>query len=156
MGRVFGIVLGIDPGASGGLAWMRGGKISSVRMPKSDQEILKSLEKLTPPSLPRPVVYVEQLTGFVGRTNPGARMFKFGKGYGFLLGVLFTLQWDVKFVTPSVWQKSLGIGTKGERKPQEWKRVLKDEAQRLFPSQKVTLATADALLILRFGIEKEN
>ena len=147
------MILGIDPGASGGFAWLHDKKIHSLRMPKTDAEILESLKKLTALSSSRPVVYVEQLTGFVGRTNPGARMFKFGKGYGFLLGVLSTLAWEVKYVTPSVWQKSLGIGTKGERKPHEWKRVLKEEAQRLFPNQRVTLAVADSLLILQFAIQ---
>jgi hypothetical protein len=37
-------------------------------------------------------------------------------------------------------------------KPHEWKRKLKEEAQRLFPNMDVTLKTADALLILEYAI----
>jgi len=148
------VVLGIDPGASGGLAWFHQGTVSAKKMPGEEEEILLHLEFLSQLSYPKPpVCFLEKLTGFVGRPNPGARMFKFGEGYGFLRGVLMTLRWEINSPTPQNWQNSLGIGKRGDRSPTEWKRVLKGEAQRLFPSQKVTLATADALLILKFGLE---
>jgi len=149
------MLLAIDPGASGGFAWVHDGKVGANKMPQSDSEILDQLSNLVDHSFPEiPVVYIEKVSGFIGKPQPGARMFKFGKGFGFLLGVLMSLRWEINLISPQKWQKSLGIGTKGERSGPEWKRRLKDEAQRLFPAKKVSLATADALLILRFAISQ--
>ena len=134
---------------------MHVGMIGAIRMPKSDSEVHDELVKLGDQSFPEiPVVYIEKVSGFIGTPQPGSRMFKFGKGFGFLLGVLMALRWEINLVSPQKWQKSLGIGTKGERSSAEWKRFLKDEAQRLFPSKKVSLSTADALLILKFSFSQ--
>jgi hypothetical protein len=53
--------------------------------------------------------------------------------------------------------KGMGLGTKGKSSKTEWKNKLKGEAQRLFPSEDVTLDTADALLILEYskGVRRE-
>ena len=58
-------------------------------------------------------------------------------------------------VRPHDWQKHLRLGTKKDCSgTTEWKNKLKSEAIRRFPTQKVTLATADALLILDYALEK--
>jgi hypothetical protein len=55
-------------------------------------------------------------------------------------------------VRPQTWQKNLGIGTSRTcASKTEWKNKLKALAQRKFPDAKVTLATADALLILDYA-----
>jgi hypothetical protein len=51
-------------------------------------------------------------------------------------------------IRPQVWQKELGCLTKGD------KNVSKRKAQELFPSMKVTHATADALLIAKYGTQQ--
>jgi hypothetical protein len=51
-------------------------------------------------------------------------------------------------IRPQVWQKELGCLTKGD------KNVTKRKAQELFPSLKVTHATADALLIAKYGTKQ--
>lgn len=54
-------------------------------------------------------------------------------------------------VPPRKWQVSLKIKPKEKSESQtDWKRRLKEKAQRLFPEQHVTLATADALLIAEY------
>jgi hypothetical protein len=53
-----------------------------------------------------------------------------------------------ELITPQKWQKKLGLGTSKGLTPTQWKNKLKAEAQRLFPDIRVTLKTADALLIL--------
>jgi hypothetical protein len=58
------------------------------------------------------------------------------------------LSYRLVFVRPQEWQRELGLGTKKGRTDRDWKNHLKAEAQRLFPTQDVTLRTADALLIL--------
>jgi hypothetical protein len=51
-------------------------------------------------------------------------------------------------VRPQVWQKELGCLTKGD------KNISKRKAQELFPSMKVTHATADSLLIATYGTKQ--
>jgi hypothetical protein len=158
------VVLGIDPGASGGFAWAyyktveprkRIKKIYSIKIPQSDSEIIDQLNYLSDLSFPdTPVCCLEKVSGFIGKPQPGSAMFKFGRNFGFLLGVLMVLKFEIHLVSPQKWQKGLSLGKKGERSQTEWKRFLKDEAQRLFPDQRVTLATSDALLILRFQLDK--
>lgn len=54
-------------------------------------------------------------------------------------------------VTPQKWQKALQLGTKGNKSNTEWKNKLKARAQQLFPNVPMTLAVADALLILEYS-----
>ena len=148
------MILGIDPGASGGFAWVHDKKVGTIKMPQSDSEIIEELNRLSKLNLPdAPICFLEKVSGFIGKPQPGSRMFKFGKGYGFLLGAMMSMKYQIHLVTPQKWQKNLGLGTRGERTPSEWKRFLKDEAQRLYPRQRVTLAVADSLLILQFAIQ---
>jgi len=80
--------------------------------------------------------------------DPGAAMFKFGDGNGFIRGVCVTLRYSYDTIAPRSWQKVHNLfKAKGMSKTQ-WKNILKDRAQKLFPQLKVTLNTADALLIL--------
>lgn len=152
------LIIGIDPGKSGGIAWSDGATVESFGMPQSDIEIIDDLRELGNQSFLNngtrpPCVFLEKVGGFIGKPQPGSAMFKFGRGYGFLMGAMLSMGWEIHLVTPQKWQKALSLGKRGERSPVEWKRHLKDEAARLFPSQKVTLKTADALLILRYAKE---
>jgi hypothetical protein len=62
-----------------------------------------------------------------------------------LQAVLTALRVPYERVRPQAWQKAMGCLTKGD------KNVSKRRAQELFPSLKVTHATADALLIAEFN-----
>jgi hypothetical protein len=91
-------------------------------------------------------VSLEKVGGYTGGTGqPGSAMFKFGMGYGFIQGALMTLGARIELVAPQAWQKAMGCLTKGD------KNVSKRRAQELFPTLKVTHATADALLIAEFN-----
>jgi hypothetical protein len=57
-------------------------------------------------------------------------------------------------VRPQKWQGYLSLG-KSEGDKTKWKNKLKQRAQSLFPSLDVTLATADALLLLEYGNKTE-
>ena len=62
--------------------------------------------------------------------------------------VLIALGVPFEEVTPKRWQRALGIAPRGRTETKvQWKSRLKDFAQRRFPDIKVTLATADALLL---------
>lgn len=156
------IILAIDPGASGGMAWgaAAGGEVQTLPMPKTEGEVAETLRQIvTAAGGPEGVAaYVEQVGGFI-RTEggqPGSAMFKFGRGYGFLLGACAALLIPVELVTPQRWQKGMAAGVRSGLSKPDWKRKLKAQAERLFPGHRVTLATADAVLILAWARKVER
>ena len=145
------ITLAIDPGASGGLAWIRSDKtVECCKMPDTEGDVVDLLRSLAASGIK--AAYIERVGGFTGKGQPGSAMFNFGRGVGVLHGALLAMGVRVVEVTPQKWQKWLGMGTKGTRTGAEWKRHLKAEAQRRFPCQHVTLSTADALLLLDYAL----
>lgn len=151
------IILAIDPGASGGMAWgaAEGGEAQSLPMPKTEGEVVEALRRIvTGAGGPANVTAcIEQVGGFV-RTEggqPGSAMFKFGRGFGLLLGACAALLVPVELVTPQRWQKGVAAGVRAGLSKADWKRKLKAQAERLFPGHRVTLATADALLMLAWA-----
>jgi hypothetical protein len=74
--------------------------------------------------------------------------FTFGNGFGHLEMALTAAGIPFTRVRPQVWQKELGCLTKGD------KNISKRKAQELFPSMKVTHATADSLLIATYGTKQ--
>lgn len=119
---------------------------------------------------------MEEVGGFAGVGQPGSAMFNFGRGFGNLEGFLISLGIEFVLVRPQKWQKALGIvfppvvkgqydGLTDSERSLEKKRIaglnakrkrdnknqLKELAQRLYPKLRVTLETADALLILSYA-----
>jgi hypothetical protein len=158
--------LGVDPGASGGLAALNGREVRAVPTPATERDVWDwfqdfrsgELHALVAAAsgkkdfaLPLAFAVVEKVGGYVGQAQPGSAAFKFGASYGALRMALTAAGVPYEEATPQRWQKALGLGTrrKGESKT-SWKNRLKSAAQRLFPSVKVTLATADALLIAAY------
>ena len=141
--------IAIDPGKAGGIAVRyAGNKVLAFNMPETEGDIRDLFVRLYNPDSPT-VAYVEKVGGYIGGPGaPGSAMFNFGRNFGFLLGTLAGLYIRTELITPQKWQKTLGLGTSKGMRPTEWKNKLKAEAQRLFPDIKVTLKTADALLIL--------
>lgn len=148
-------ILAIDPGASGGVAWIDADGLAHCRkMPDTPGDVLALLITIKTQVLCNvaAVCVLEEVGGFVGKGQPGSSMFKFGRGFGFLEGALMALGYRVELAKPQKWQKVFSLGTASacENKTQ-WKNKLKSEAQRRFPYCDVTLATSDALLILEYG-----
>lgn len=161
------LFLAIDPGASGGMAWndITGTRTNCIGMPDNYQSIAALLKLKT---WNKPIVIMEQVSGFIGKAQPGSAMFSFGENYGFLKGVIQTLDLRLILVTPQRWQKALELGrkkdydypskiTKGKRKGESitrnaWKEHLIQEAERLYPKLYPTPQTADAILILHYAI----
>jgi crossover junction endodeoxyribonuclease RuvC len=77
-------------------------------------------------------------------------LFQFGKNVGFIEGVLLTLGYTIKEVSPQTWQRAFGLGAKFPTK-QARKHAHRDKAQELFPDIHVTLDIADALLIAEYA-----
>lgn len=153
------IIIAIDPGASGAFAvrWNNGGTWAQPFKSESDfLESMQDIAKKAGHEGQAVTVYIEQVGGFVGKAQPGSSMFNFGRNFGFLLGVCQALSFKVELVRPQVWQKSYPCKTGKNENGAQHKRELKDHAVRLYPKQKVTLATADALLILDYAAKRER
>lgn len=153
------IILGIDPGAKGAYAvrW-EDGRTTAARFDSESgflDSMLEIADKATIEGL-TVTAYIEQVGGFVGKAQPGSHMFNFGRNFGFLLGVCQALAFKVELVRPQVWQKAYPTRTSKTENGTQHKRELKDHAARLYPQQKVTLANADALLILDYATKKER
>lgn len=144
-------ILAIDPGASGGIAWLDAdGGSHTFPMPDTFGDVVARLHTLRAYGVS--TAFVEEVGGFCGVGQPGSAMFKFGKGCGVIEGALMALGYRVELVKPQRWQKHFGLGTtKQAGGKADWKRKLKAEAQRRFPTCDVTLKTADALLILDYA-----
>ena len=147
-------ILAIDPGASGGIAvWRKGQPVNAVPMPPTEGDFVALLREVVVDPADT-VAVVEEVGGYVGQAQPASSAFKFGRGFGFTLGVLQTLGIRVELVRPQKWQKTLGVGNASSCASRvEWKNKLKAYAQRLYPHLRPTLATADALLILEYAVQ---
>jgi len=151
-------IIAIDPGASGGVAvWVYG--VAGCRaMPPTGGDrvaLLRGLKAASDKSGVETVCMMEATSGYVGRPQPGSAMYRFGEDCGFLKGIIQTLGMRLELVRPQVWQKAFGLGTASACASKTiWKNKLKAEAQRRFPHLEVTLKTADALLILEYGLMK--
>lgn len=147
-------IIAIDPGKNGGIAIYSFEKhklVEVAKMPPTPQELLSFLRFYQFNS----VCYLEKVGGLPGMG--GSAMFNFGKGFGHIEMALLCAKIPTNEILPQKWQKFLSLGTKGSKSTSEWKNKLKARAEQLFPDAgKITLATSDALLILKYGIENEK
>lgn len=138
-------LLAIDPGASGGIAF---GDTASAKDPAlhAMPETVHDLAELIRDSKVEHA-FVELVGGYIGKAQPASSAFVFGENYGKIQGILASLGIPFTLVRPQKWQLALSLGNSKGMKKHEWKAKLKAKAQRLYPQSKVTLQTADALLI---------
>lgn len=150
-------VMGIDPGAQGGIAvYVEGMNVKRHKMPKDNEELrdllnyyrskfncLAFLEKLC--------LRPDDVSVDGGKKNMGKafRMQKMLANYEHLKAVLEMIGLPYVLVHPMSWQSRLGLRIKGEEK-KERKARYKVEAEKLYGGN-VTLWNADALLIMHFG-----
>lgn len=146
---------GIDPGAFGGFALIRGKEVIYEPMPETPLEIKAALLRLF---LNADYILLEKVHSSpqMGVTSA----FSFGKNYGAVeLGLAF-LEVPHNLITPQMWQGGLGIPKATPNAPQaEHKEKLRATAQRIFPklpiwTQPKTLglqrSICDALLIAHY------
>lgn len=170
------LMIAVDPGASGGIARMFDGVLKEVYpMPETDGDVLGLLKP--GPLVGDHVAIIERVGGYVGGVGqPGSAMFEFGDKTGFVRGALMALGFRIDRPRPQEWQRALNLGncqhekvdskaspeqrkaamTRNAGYKRDWKNKLKARAQELYPDQKVTLKTADALLLLEYGRLRYN
>jgi hypothetical protein len=152
----------IDPGVNGGIAWDTAQLASCMGMPGSDTETAEEIQRLAEMDdvllriRPGIKCIIEDVPKFVGRALPGSTIFPLAFNCGLVRGIAVSLRMPVILVRPQDWQKHFRLGTKGDTSgTTEWKNRLKAEAQRRYPHLKVSLKTADALLLLAYAQEKQ-
>lgn len=165
--------LGIDPGASGGLALLTVGSgwttTYVLSMPATPQDLWEAMQGMVRDSSAPIFAVIEKVGGFIkGRSAPGSHMFNFGKGAGHLEMALIAAGIPHEEAQPTRWQKGLGIPsrtphdktrqvvvTKGKNKGKmreeryggetdsQFKNRLKKKAQQLFPTITTGTITLD-------------
>lgn len=147
-------LIAIDPGANGAVAFTcRDGSIAAVPFDSPDTFLntLVDFQKANSRMLTSDLLcVVEKVGGFIGKAQPASAAFRFGENYGYIQGVLRALKVPYELVAPATWQRLYPTHTKASEDKAQHKRELRDTASRLFPQIRVTLKTADALLLLDF------
>lgn len=152
-------VIGIDPGASGGIAVYQPGRpTKTIRMPK-DIRALRSFFEYYAENY-KAIVFLEKLSvrpddiriGEDGKGNIGklARIQQMLANYEHLKVLLETAGIPFALVHPMKWQTRLQLRGVAEDRA-ERKRRYKERAAELYPDVRVTLWNGDALLIMHFG-----
>lgn len=146
------LAIGIDPGASGSIAFIPDNnptKAWAVKMPETLADLWDEI------NLNAGRIGAELFGGFTSvhcclekvHSMPGqgvSSSFKFGQGFGHLEMALTAAKIPFTYVTPQKWQKELGCLTGGD------KNISKARAAQLFPHLKITHAIADGLLIAEY------
>lgn len=134
------IYVGIDPGKSGGVAWVDGLGLSALakKTPASLGDIWDLFKRGPRPA--RAVIEFVHSSPQMGVKSA----FTFGEGYGAWLMALTAARIPYSVITPRRWQTALGCLSGGD------KNVTKARAQALFPALTITHAIADALLIAEY------
>lgn len=143
-------ICGIDPGLSGGIAFMVDGALGQVhRMPETERDVFELLSKY---HIDR--CYIESVHSFPGQGV--ASSFTFGKGYGFLRGCLVALKIPFVDVSPMKWKKALGITFTAQDSKKDKKNGSKALCQQWFPAVKINHAISEAILIAEYGRRIES
>lgn len=147
-------IIGIDPGASGGIAYWTQNNQRAMKMPKIIEDFRDTMSYLK--NTYHPIVFLEKLSirpddiaadGNMGKLFRVQRMMQ---NYEQMKATLSVMEIPYVLVHPMKWQSGLKLRIKGEEKADR-KRRFRETAQILYPDLKVTLWNADALLIMHFG-----
>lgn len=147
MGKTY---IGIDPGAKGGIAIIGDG--GTCARPLSP-EVLRAMLVAVPTT--NALCFIEQVGAMPGQGVTS--MFNFGKGYGYILGVLETLGIPYQTVSPRKWKKAFSLSND--------KKLSVNTAKRLFPTvsllptdrcRKESDGMAEALLIALYAARTDG
>ena len=151
------IILGIDPGLSGALAFLdtRDNTIDVVDMPtvtvmrnrKEKREVSAQLVAAIVVKRHVEEAFLEKVNAMAGQGV--SSVFSFGRSAGIIEGVLAAFDIPTTLVTPQAWQKAMGVrdGKDGSR----------ERAMQLFPAsaelfhRKKDDGRSDATLIAKYG-----
>ena len=140
------MIIGIDPGAKGAIAWKLDTHVDTFKMPDTPTDIFSELMDLRSGS--RGVTCVLESAGFHVAGNNASASCKFARHCDHVEMALIAAGIPFESIHPTKWMKHLGAMPKDKA---ERKRHIKDLMQRLYPHIDVTLINADALGILTWA-----
>ena len=142
------IFMGIDPGASGGWAIVAEDGCLVRHAKLTEWEKFSAILSTAPQFS---LILLEKVwaTPQMGVTSA----FSFGMNFGRICGTLDVLQRPYREITSMKWQREMGLIQRGRHIGQndDKKRRNKEAAQALHPNEKITHATADAILIAEYA-----
>ena len=155
------IIIGIDPGLSGGIAVLDNNKVIDLfDMPvmadgkknkkQLNSALLAKLIKEKTSNSSESAVIVEQVNAMPGQGVTS--MFNFGQTFGAIKGICATLELPIFFVRPSKWKKHFELINSS-------KDASRTKAIEMYPhlaeklSKKKDVNKSDAILIARFYCE---
>ena len=153
-------VIGVDPGANGGIAIYSPGELpKAVKMPK-DIEDLRDFFGYYRENY-NPIIFIEKLSVRPDDVVAEGNKAKMGKLYRIqnmmanfeqLKAIIGAAGIPYVMVHPMTWQTKLKLRVRGVREEKaDRKRRYKEMSAQLYPNVKTTLWNADALLIMHFG-----
>lgn len=153
-------VIGVDPGANGGIAvFVPGANAKAVKMPKDITDLRDFFAYYAENY--KPIVFLEKLSvrpddvaADGSKPNMGKlyRIQKLMANYEHLKALVETSGIPYVMVHPMTWQTKLKLRIRGEKlEKAERKHRYQVKAGALYPEIKVTLWNADALLLMHFG-----
>ena len=143
--------IGIDPGKSGGITVIdaKDGSMETVKCPERTIDMATVFYSFVGDKPNNVRLLMEKVWA---RPNNATRSaFTYGVNYGQWLGIAAAAEVPMYTVIPSAWMTA--IGCKKGMDYSERKKWLKAKAQKLYPNTKVTLYTADSILIAHYGKE---
>ena len=153
-------VIGVDPGASGGIAiYVPGNLVKTIKMPKDITELRDFFAYYAENY--KPIVFLEKLSvrpddvAVQGDRAAMGKLFRIQKlmaNYEHLKAIIETAGIPYVMVHPLKWQTALKLRDRGVHEEKaDRKRKYRGSAQASYPNIDVTLWNADALLIMTFG-----
>ena len=145
--------IGIDPGISGGIAVIdEKGEIKAHKCPRSSDDMALLFQVCIGDTPPNKIRLVMERV-WARPTNAVRAAFSYGVNYGQWLGIAASYEIKMYTTLPNDWIKWIGCAK--ALPVADRKRWLKAKAKKLYPQlPRVTLATADAILITHYGKEE--
>ena len=147
------VYIGIDPGKSGGLCVIENDFVKAYPCPDNMQDMAILFAMAISTNKTKEVVaYIEKV--WARPNDAKGSIWKFAENYGAWKGIAAAYEVDLIAVAPQVWIKYYNTPKLDKTRR---KRYLRDKAKVLHPSlKKVTLKTADAILIATYAKEKDS
>jgi hypothetical protein len=146
------LYIGIDPGASGGIAILdaQGEPFAVSVMPATEQDLYNLLPRDGHRVAQLDHIDVRAALEHVWSTPGQGGAFKFGVNVGLCRMALTAAGIPFDQVLPRAWQKEIGVVYPKGATDTEKKNITKRRAQQLFPRLMITHAIADSVLIAEF------
>lgn len=148
------LILGIDPGSKGAIAWTDGVEVHAAKMGETVFELSKQVLEIVGAYPGHDVrAYLEKVHSMPKQGVSSS--FTFGRKYGNIEGILASMKISVIDVIPQRWVATYPVGRRGDYGSITlWKKALLAQAERIYPNLKLTQQVADAVLILHYGLKE--